>query len=120
MTLRDAVKILEKVNFPGFKLFIGGDMHRWYMQGKFDTDDGEQFTRKWYLSNQACKSEIVHTALKLVLTAAEHEIRESFTYRGKKIFGPHYDVDVLVDICGKDKNLDYRRRPNANPIKDSA
>ena len=67
-------------------------------------DDGavkEQHGRKWYVSPHACKSEIIQTVLKAVLTAEEHEAREAFAYRGKHIFGPHIDVEVLADICAK-------------------
>lgn len=55
--------------------------------------------RKWFLSPHMTRSEVVQTALKAVLTAVEHEARERFTYRGRAIFGPHLDVDELVDLC---------------------
>lgn len=65
----------------------------------------KQTTRKWYISPWATKSEIVQTAFKCVLTSMEHRTREMFMYRGKRIFGPHFDCDALHSICGK---LDYR------------
>lgn len=61
--------------------------------------------RKWRLSYHMTKSEIVQTAFKAVLAAVEHETREQFLYRGAAIFGPHYDVDHLHDICSV---LEYR------------
>jgi hypothetical protein len=30
------------------------------------------------------------------LTSAEHIVREHFTYKGVRIFAPHFDVDALV------------------------
>jgi hypothetical protein len=48
--------------------------------------------------------------LKCLLTSAEHRIREHFLYRGERVFGPHYDVDALVELC-RAKRFDYRRRP---------
>ena len=44
----------------------------------------EQTTRKWYISPWATKSEVVQTALKLVLTALEHEARENFVTKNKQ------------------------------------
>ena len=71
-------------------------------------DPSLQKTRKWYLSPWATKSEIVQTALKCVLTSMEHRARESFQYRGKRIFGPHFDVDTLHQICADSASLDVR------------
>lgn len=68
--------------------------------------DAEQHSRKWQLSYHMTRSEIVQTALKAVLTAEEHEVRENFRYRGKAIFGPHFDVDQLVEIM---PNKDVRK-----------
>ncbi len=58
-----------------------------------------QVTRKWLISPYATKSEIVQTAFKCVLTSMEHRAREGFLYRGKRVFGPHFDVDALHGIC---------------------
>lgn len=58
-----------------------------------------QHTRQWILHPNMTKSEVVQTAFKLVLTSIEHEARETFTYRGRKIFGPHFNVDELVMCC---------------------
>jgi hypothetical protein len=53
------------------------------------------------LSTFMTKSELVQTAFKAVMTASEHEIRETFTYKGRRIFGPHFDVEALWSIAGK-------------------
>lgn len=58
-----------------------------------------QHCRKWYVSPYSTKSEIVETAWKAVKIAMEHEIREKFLYRGRRIFDPHVDVDALVELC---------------------
>ncbi|NOS72036.1 MAG: hypothetical protein HOP33_19175 [Verrucomicrobia bacterium] len=67
----------------------------------------EQFTRKWLLSEHMTRSEIVATALKCVLTSEEHEAREDFLYRGQRIFGPHLDVEELVEFT-KGAHTDVR------------
>lgn len=67
-----------------------------------------QHGRKWFLSPHMTKSEVVLTALKAVLTFEEHETRERFLYRGRAIFDPHYDVDLLWEMRGRPGALDER------------
>lgn len=73
-----------------------------YLQVSFDAWDEAsgkfqlQYGRKWLVSRYSTTSEIVQTALKAVLAAQEHEVREGFRYKGKAIFGPHFDVDDLA------------------------
>lgn len=55
-----------------------------------------QETREWYVPLTASKSEIVRTCFKLVLASYEHRVREWFTYKGKAIHQPHYNVDQLA------------------------
>jgi hypothetical protein len=54
-------------------------------------------------------SEIVQTAFKAVMTSQEHIAREFFTYRGKQVFGPHFDVEKLADLCESRRHLDVRK-----------
>ena len=68
----------------------------------------KQKTRKWYISPYATTSEIVQTAFKCILTSMEHRTREMFLYKGKRIFGPHYDVDKLHELCKSKEAYDYR------------
>jgi hypothetical protein len=48
--------------------------------------------RKWHIDKSATRAEVVRTALKAALSWQEHEARELFTYRGKRIHGPHFDI----------------------------
>lgn len=97
--------ILAMVQFPGYEFFCRESGGRIYIQARFHAPHcktGEvelQHTRKWYVSNWATRSEVVQTALKLVLTSVEHEAREAFKYRGRAIFGPHFNVDALHSIA---------------------
>lgn len=106
--------ILADVTFPGYTFIVGGEQAVWYyIQARFCNRHGQaQYTRKWYVSHNACKNEVVQTALKCVLTSVEHEAREVFRYRGRSIFGPHFDVDKLHALCASGGHLDVRR-PNA-------
>lgn len=100
--------IVSKVSYDKwlFTASIAGD--RVYIQGRFIAPDSSvQHTRKWYISCHSTRNEIVQTCLKLVLTAAEHEVRETFKYKGEAIYSPHFDPDLLVELC-KLPHLDYR------------
>lgn len=75
-------------------------LQAWYMED--DTVTGKlekQHTRRWLLSPEMTKSEIVATAFKCVITSMEHQAREWFTYKGRAIYHPHHDVDKLLEIC---------------------
>lgn len=63
----------------------------------------EQATRKWLISPYMTRSEIVQTIFKLCATSMEHRLREHFTYKGARIFGPHFDVDDLWNLCWSGK-----------------
>lgn len=71
-------------------------------------EEGYQRGRYWLLEEDMTDSEIVGTALKAVLTFEEHEAREAFRYRGARVFGPHLDLDDLVDFAKKKENLSLR------------
>jgi hypothetical protein len=80
-----------------------------------DVHTGEmcrQVTRKWYISPHATKSEIIQTALKLCLTSMEHRTREHFRYKNVAVFGPHFDVDKVYDLCSTEisVHLDLREQ----------
>lgn len=105
LTKEDFQYILSDVHYCGWDFFIGEDGDRYYLQLAWqdeDCDTGQVETmtsRKWVLSPHMTRSEVVQTALKAVLTAVEHEVRERFKYQGQAIFGPHFDVDVLARMA---------------------
>lgn len=77
-------------------------LQAWYEEADIITGKNEpQFTRKWLLSPEMVKSEVVATCFKCVITSMEHRTREHFTYRGKRIYGPHFDVDALHSIANR-------------------
>jgi hypothetical protein len=108
MNIEQVMAIVDRCNFPGYEFLVWGDFNRspgpTYLQARFlarcaTTGLMEpQFTRKWMLSKHMTTSEIVQTVFKCVLTAVEHEAREQFTYRAQAIFGPHFDIEALVQM----------------------
>lgn len=107
-------EVLAQVHYRNWEFHVALDDTRPWLQVRFEdqcTATGAQSVqhgRKWMLSVHMSKSEIVQTALKAVLTAVEHEAREAFTYRGKRIFGPHFDVEELAKLCASGVHLDLR------------
>lgn len=77
----------------------------------------EHRCRKWRLSLRATRSEIVQTAFAAVLLAEEHEIRERFRYRGRAVYGPHFNVDDLVNLCDTHRT---DMRVNSYPVDGTA
>lgn len=117
MTVEEMRKVIALCTFHNYSFAVqegpGGTI---YLKGSYidrDIVTGQhewQHTRKWLLSLHMTKSEIVQTCFKLVMTSMEHRAREGFTYRGKRVFGPHFDVDALFQICA-DKRFDVRQSP---------
>jgi hypothetical protein len=103
----DFQKLLSEVHCEPYRFEIVTKGNDHFLLARYDEADvlnGEpsvQTTRKWYLSPFMTKSEFVQTCLKCVLTSMEHRAREAFEYKGKRIFGPHYDVDALHSVCDK-------------------
>lgn len=109
---------LNEVRCGDYRLKIVETATYAYLQAEYDEADIEtkrpatQKTRKWLLSPHMVKSEIIQTALKCVLTSAEHRVRENFTYKGQRIFGPHFDVDVMAAMAEDETAIEVRENPN--------
>lgn len=108
MTLETIREVVDRCSFLTYRFHVLEDRRGvWYLQGEYEDPDahtGElalQTTRRWFLSPEMTRSEVVQTVFKCALTSMEHRTREFFLYRGKAIFGPHFDVDLLMDLCGK-------------------
>jgi len=116
MNAARAKAVLRLIGFPGYTfLLVGNFIGATYLQATFHAPCNlsggrpvRQTTRKWQLSAHMTTSELVQTALKCVLTSLEHEAREQFIYRGKPIFGPHFDVERLADLCEQGGALEVR------------
>lgn len=74
---------------------------------RWDKTEQVQRGRKWMLSTDMTRNEVVQTCFLAVLTAQEHEVREQFRYRGRAIFNPHWNPDSLYDFAHA-RHLDLR------------
>jgi len=121
VTPERARSILKEVKYKDWSFLVieVGDL--FYLQVCFYAPDMKthdpslQRGRKWHLSHYMTKSEVVCTAMKAVLTAEEHEARESFRYRGRTVFGPHLNIDALWETA---RFIDVRDDPEAEARKD--
>lgn len=118
MTPQYASAILQQCAYPGLRFDLGRKGEAYYLQVVCEEGTnnatGAPYLwkgRKWAVSEHATKSELVSTALKAVLTAVEHEAREKFLYRGRAIFGPHFDVDKLAGFAALPDVEDVREEP---------
>ncbi len=99
--------ILNEVTFRdwSFRLEPLGD--GFFLQARFTEKnhvtgkEEPQGGRKWYVSSWSVPNEIVQTALKAVVTAAEHETRENFTVNGHAVLGPHFNHDAWAKTLAK-------------------
>jgi len=114
MTIEEMASVIADCRFPDYQLIVTRDGRgEIYLQGFYveaDVKTGfldRQATRRWFLSPAMTKSEIVQTAFKCILTSAEHRVREWFHYDGHAVYGPHFDVDALWELCERG-NLDKR------------
>lgn len=114
MELHDIQSILNECEFNDWHFVAGEKAGEIFLQIRCEgvcNVTGEAMpwsSRKWFVSKHSCKSEVVLTLFKAVMTAMEHETREQFTYKGRTIFGPHFDVDKLASLCDDPTALDER------------
>lgn len=105
MSINTMTLVLASVEFPGTKFIIKNGPDEPYLQLRMEgrcnvTGSPLEWTsRKWKLSEFMTKSELVQTAFLAVMTAIEHETREQFRYKGRAIFGPHFNVERLVTLA---------------------
>lgn len=103
--------IVDKVKFMDrtFRVLVKGDgflLQMQYMEADVTKPGSEpvlQGTRKWYVSPWATESEIVETAWACVQRSALHVAAEHFSYKGERVYSPHFDVNARIDMCVHDE-----------------
>lgn len=112
-------RIRDDITLPDqFRIRIERDQQhpggRFYFQieaERLDTFTGEPGTGrggKAYLSENATDSELIQTLFGLYNAYLHHEARETFQWRGRRVFGPHIDVAAHWEIA---ERYDARRAP---------
>jgi hypothetical protein len=106
--LQQVLEIVKQCSYPGYTFStlsinsVDAKISIFAQYDEADTITGKvepQTTRLWLIEDHFDKNQIVQTVFKCLMTSLEHRGREWFLYRGKSIFGPHYDVDALWNVC---------------------
>lgn len=101
----EILAILADVALPNrtFELLDKGDgylLRMTYNEACVITGKTElQKTRKWYISGYANESEIVETAYACAVRSAIHVVSEHFTYKGRRVYSPHFDIHRRMSAC---------------------
>jgi hypothetical protein len=72
----------------------------WHLQVTYneaDVDTGkveQQYSRKWYIADDATESDVVDTAFAAVMRSYDHVVQEHFTYKGQRVFSPHFPIET--------------------------
>ncbi len=75
-----------------------------YMEQDIETGKMElQLARKWYISFFSTETEIVETAFKACRVSMDHVLKEHFTYMGRRVYSPHFDIQARLDMCDHDQ-----------------
>lgn len=123
-TLQTITETLSQISFLDWTFKSGILAEGFYLQVNFKAENIKtgkeeiQSGRKWYISKHMTKSEVVQTAFKSVTTALEHEARESFIFKGERIFQPHFDVDFFADFIRFNPKHEEARKPELKRYKE--
>lgn len=106
MTTEDVKNILKDVKFKDWNFLLETlEDKGWLLQVQFMDKDiyseemEEQKGRKFYISPYMIAGEVVKTAFLAVMQAMEHEIRETFLYKEKRLLGPHIALQALCEVA---------------------
>lgn len=88
-----------------FSVIISYDDGKLYFQianwckDTFTGEMGMQYGSKAYLDPDASDSELIQTVFGLYKGYWEHEARETFKWRKRRVFGPHMDVNAIWEVA---------------------
>lgn len=103
----DLEEIISNIDCSPYFIRILPASGGWNIQARLEREDvvtGEWGTGsggKLYVSPHSTTSEVVQKCLGAVLAFSEHEVRETFKWKGRAVFHPHYNVDELWAICDR-------------------
>ncbi len=77
----------------------------WHVQVCYDEPDietgtiGRQESRPWFIAESTGESEIVDTVFAAVMRSYDHVVKEHFTYKGKRVFSPHFTISQRLAMA---------------------
>ncbi len=106
MNNQEVHEIVNSIKYKdNWKIVLDEEEGRLFLRWRFlakcvkSKAEGWVYGRTWRLSKFMTESELVQTALMAALAVEEHEAREHFLYKGKRVFNPHIDVNKMLEIC---------------------
>lgn len=99
LTMGDINTMLAEIDYKQHRFMVDTTDGGFFIRTRCEEEDvrnGEitvQFGRRWFISENASRGDVVRTAFKAIMTWEEHEVREYFLYKGQRIFDPHFDLD---------------------------
>lgn len=88
---------------------------RCYRRDVITGEMGFGYGGKAYPSKYATDSELVQIVFGLYRAYWEHEARETFEWKGRRIFGPHIDSQALWEVA---KRVDVRSARHVDDLSD--
>lgn len=91
--------------------------HTWFLQATLERQDthtgqwGTGFGGKQPISPHMVLGEIVKRCFVACRDYAEHEVREAFMFRGRRVLGPHIDMLSLWEIAKNEEVRDKAPTP---------
>lgn len=115
LTREQVQNILNAVQFKDRKFLLLDKGDGFLIQMEYFEPDVEkpgsdpvsQKTRKWYVSPFSTESEVVETCWAMVKRSQEHVASEHFTYKGRRVYSQHFDINARMDMCD-DEMFDVR------------
>jgi len=104
-TILSNIKCFDR-NFKVSEVVIGHDLG-WHLQVTYfeaDIHTGKeelQKSRKWLISDNDTESDVVHTAFAAVMRSYDHVVQEHFTYYGRRVYSPHFDIAARMEMAAR-------------------
>lgn len=123
-TLKEVQQIVKQVQFQDREFVVHALGNGFYLQVQYREADIEtgvvekQYARKWYIEPDATETQIVETAFKACRTSMEHVLKEHFTYQGRRVYSPHFDIKARLALCDAEC-FDGNQKANLEALQDN-
>lgn len=111
MTFEEIQKIISNVQYKKWFVELYNTPEFVIRLSWFDTCSvtGKQMiqhSREWFMQPEGLTEDmVVQTIFKAIQNAEEHEVKERFRYKGKRVFNPHITINNLLEVCEHEDNV---------------
>ena len=102
LTIAEIIEALKRIECRNYEFVVTPTLTGCFLQVESIVEDVQsgdltrQRGRKWFIEKEATVDDIIRTGFKAVVTWEEHELRESFYFDGERVFGPHFDIELVA------------------------